>query len=139
MPAKTIDLLIEQGATFDLDFTWMDTVVASDGTTSNVAKDLTGCTARMQVRTGYDRDVLLEATTEDTITGDGAQITLGADGTVAVLISATVTDVAPIYATPEGQARFRKRGVYDLEVQWPDGRVDRVLEGKVTFSPNITR
>jgi hypothetical protein len=139
MPAKTMDLLIEQGATFNLDFTWMDTVVASDGTSSNVAKDLTGCTARMQVRTGYGKDVLLEATTEDTIVANGAQVSLGADGTVAVLISATVTDLAPVYLNTAGVEKLRRRGVYDLEVEWADGRVDRVLEGKVTFSPNITR
>lgn len=133
MPAKTMDLLIEQGATFELDFTWMDTVVHPDGTTENVAKNLTGCSARMQVRTGYDRDVMVDATSEN------GEIVLGDAGSVKVVLSANLTDLAPITFGTDGRARFRKKGAYDLEVQWPDGRVDRVLEGRVVFSPNITR
>lgn len=131
MPAKTMDLLIEQGATFDLTFTWADTVT-ENGTTTNVPKNLTGCTARMQVRAGYGKDVLLEATTAN------GRIILDADGEVHILLPEVVTDTAPIVITPTG-TKVRRRAVYDLEVQWPDGRVDRVLEGKVTFSPNITR
>ncbi len=133
MPAKTMDLLIEQGATFELDFTWMDTDVDPDGTAHNVPKDLTGCTARMQVRTGYARDVLIDATSEN---GD---IVLGTGGAVKILLSDTLTDSAPLTVDAAGKQRFLKRAVYDLEVQWPTGRVDRVLEGRVTFSPNITR
>ena len=63
MAAKTLDLYIEQGATYEFDFTWADTVVAADGTKTMVPKDITGCTARMQIRAGYCRPVILEATT----------------------------------------------------------------------------
>lgn len=132
MPAKTMDLLIEQGATYDLTFVWAD-IETSNGTTSQTPKDLTGCSARMQIRAGYDKAVLLEATT------DNGRIILGTGGEVRVLLPEAVTDGAPVSQGPDGKSRLRRRAKYDLEVVWPSGRVDRVLEGKVTFSPNITR
>jgi hypothetical protein len=134
MAAKVLDLYIEQGATYEFDFVWADNVVSTDGTKTMVAKDITSCTARMQIRAGYCRPVILEATTEN------GRITLGGPtGAVAITLSATLTTYAPVYISTEGHERVHRRARYDLEVQWPDGRVDRVLQGKVVFSPNITR
>lgn len=134
MAAKTMDLLVEQGSTFELDFTWADSALADDGTSTQVPKDLTGCAARMQIRSGYGAPVMLEASTEN------GRILLGADtGRVRVLLDAALTDAAPIYFTPSGASRVRGRAKYDLEVTFPDGTVNRVLEGRVRFIPNITR
>lgn len=138
MVAHIVDHVIEQGATFDFDFTWADTVTGVDAngtTTSTMApKDLTGCTARMQVRCGYGKPVMLEATTEN------GRITLGGTaGTVRIDLDATVTDAAPIRTLPSGKKVLARRGRYDLEIAWPDGRVDRVLEGRIAFRANITR
>lgn len=134
MTAKTMDLYIEQGATFEMDFTWADTIVAADGSTTMQVKDLTDCTARMQLRAGYCRPVILEATTEN-----GRIVLGGPSGTVNIDLPASVTTYAPMYVTSTGRQRVHRRARYDLEVQWPDGRVDRVLQGKVTIAPNITR
>lgn len=134
MTAKRLDLTIEQGATFKLNFTWADSVKdPTTGAITQVPKNLTGCTGRMQIRAGYGKTVMVLATTENN------RLTLGANGAVQVVLDAVYTDRAPLYKTDTGRERVRKRAVYDLEVQFPDGRVDRVLEGRVTFVPNITR
>lgn len=83
--------------------------------------DLTGAKARMQIRAGLGGALLLELTTENdglAITGPGTLIrTLSAAQTAAL----TWTD-----------------GVYDLEVQFPDGTVQRYLQGAVTVSREVT-
>ncbi len=83
--------------------------------------DLTGAKARMQIRAGLGGALLLELTTESdglAITGPGTLIrTLSAAQTAAL----TWTD-----------------GVYDLEVQFPDGTVQRYLQGAVTVSREVT-
>jgi len=83
--------------------------------------DLTGATARMQIRAGIGGALLLELTTENgglTITGPGTLVrTLSAAQTAAL----TWTE-----------------GVYDLEVEYADGTVQRYLQGKVTVSREVT-
>ena len=34
---------------------------------------------------------------------------------------------------------YKSSGVYDLEIEWDDGRVERLLQGDVIVSMNITR
>lgn len=83
--------------------------------------DLTGAKARMQIRAGLGGALLLELTTENdglAITGPGTLIrTLSAAQTAAL----TWTD-----------------GVYDLEVEYADGTVQRYLQGAVTVSREVT-
>ncbi|WP_301361832.1 hypothetical protein [Stutzerimonas nitrititolerans] len=83
--------------------------------------DLTGATARMQIRAGIGGALLLELTTENgglAITGPGTLVrTLSAAQTAAL----TWTE-----------------GVYDLEVEYADGTVQRYLQGKVTVSREVT-
>jgi hypothetical protein len=114
--ASTYNLLIEQGATFTLSLVWRD----SEGD----AVDLTGYSARMQVRPSVtSEDVLL------TLDSDGNGITLGGNtGAVAVLATAAQTELIAA-----------KRGVYDLELEAADGTVTRLLQGAVTISPEVTR
>lgn len=131
MTAATKNLVIEQGATYDtLAFQWC----GSDGA-GGVGNpyDLTGYTARMQVRTDYDSLVLLEATTEN------GRIVLGkhpdtgtvdmTTGWIWVIISATDTDALDPSV----------KGKYDLEVESPEGVVRRLLRGSVKVESNITR
>lgn len=115
MPAGKTDLYVEKGATFATTLTWRDV--------NNNPVDLTGYTARLQIRRA--------AAAEDVLVGltSGAGLTLGgAAGTIAVRIEATVTAAIPADA-----------GVYDLELQAADGTVTRLVEGTVTFSPEVTR
>lgn len=116
MAAASYDILIEQGATYQQTFAWKD----SDG----VAIDITGYTARMQVRRSRSAEtVLLEATTTN------GYIVLGdALGTIAVTIPASIT-----------QDVTASRGVYDLELVSAGGIVTRLLEGSVEISKEVTR
>ena len=116
MAAATHDILIEQGATFQLNLVWKDSL----GTPIN----LTGYTARMQVRHKYaDTDPLLSFTTEN-----GAITLGGALGTIAVTGLATLTDALTV-----------KSGVYDLELVSPGSVVTRLIQGGVTITPQVTR
>lgn len=116
MAAASLDILIEQGATYTQSLVWKDS--------SGDPLDLTGFTARMQVRkTKNATTTLLEATTEN------GYITVGTtDGTIEIEIPAEIT--AAITA---------KRGVYDLELISGAGKVTRLIEGGVEFSGEVTR
>lgn len=110
------DIEIKQGATYQLTVTWKD----SAGTAIN----LTGYTARMQVRETYSSSSTIVSLTSS------SGITLGGSaGTIAILISATTTAALT--------APFS--GVYDLEVVDASGVVTRLLEGAATVSPEVTR
>jgi hypothetical protein len=111
------DLEIKQGATLSLTATWKD----STGTAIN----LTGYTARMQVRSTYDA-----ATTILSLTSAAGDIVLGGSaGTIAITASATVT--ATLTAP--------WAGVWDLELVSGGGVVTRLLEGSANVSPEVTR
>ena len=115
MAATTYDLLIEQGATFSQLVTYKE---------SGVAVNLTGYTARMQVRS-----TLESATSVVELTTANGRIALGgAAGTITLTISAT--DTAALTAG---------RGVYDLELVSGSGIVTRLLQGVATISRNVTR
>ena len=115
MSATTYDILIEQGATFSQLVTYKE---------SGVAVNLTGYTARMQVRS-----TLESASTIVELTTANGRIALGgAAGTITLTISAT--DTAALTAG---------RGVYDLELVSGSGIVTRLLQGVATISRNVTR
>jgi len=115
MAATTYDLLIEQGASFSQVVTYKE---------AGVAINLTGYTARMQVRS-----TLESASTIVELTTANSRITLGgAAGTITLTISATDTA-----ALPAG------RGVYDLELVSGSGIATRLLQGVCTISRNVTR
>lgn len=116
MPARKYDILIEQGSNFTL------TVFAknSDGT----VRDLTGYTARMQIRSSVDSaTVLAEASTNN-----GLISIVGVDGEVTINIPSATTDN---YAW--------HNGVYDLEVDNNVGAVIRLLSGNAACSFQVTR
>lgn len=114
MAAGKYNIKVEQGATFLLDFTIK---------TGSTPWNLTSYTARMQVRTSVNATTtLLSITNSDYITLGGSA------GTVAISVPATVTDDL-----------IAGRHVYDFELVSSGGQVWRVLEGKFTVSPEVTR
>ena len=115
MSATTYDILIEQGATYSQVITYKE---------AGVAVNLTGYTARMQVRATLESaSTLVELTTAN------SRITLGGSaGTITLTISAT--DTAALTAG---------RGVYDLELVSGSGIVTQLLQGVATISRNVTR
>ena len=110
------DLEIKQGATLSLTATWKD----STGTAIN----LTGYTARMQVRATYDA-----ASTIVSLTSSSGITLGGSAGTIAVSVSASATAAL---SAPWA-------GVWDLELVSGGGEVTRLLEGAATVSPEVTR
>lgn len=116
---RTINMY--QGQTFKDQFLFVDG--------DDLPIDLSGKTARMQVRESIDsQDIIFELAT-------GAGITLGADGLLTFDMSAADTAALAV-----GQYD-PQQWVYDLEITTPGtpDLVDRVLTGVVTFSPEITR
>ena len=115
-PAK-LKLTIYQGATFRKRLTW------SAGTPA-VPVDLTGCTARMQVRPEVESStVLLELTTAN------GGITLGGvAGTIELFVS---DDASTLFTWTAG--------VWDLEIEFPGGDVRRLAQGSISVSPEVTR
>lgn len=114
--AGKLTIEIEQGTTFNPVLTWKD----SNGTVI----DITGYTARMQIRESITSDTLI-----DELTTENGGITLGGVlGTITLLISAADTE-AYTFTT----------GVYDLEMISPAGTVTRLLEGTIKLDLEVTR
>lgn len=118
MRAAPVDLVLERGAKFDVEFAWTDD--------AGVAHDVDGYTARMQVREdiGDDGDPILDLTSAAEITVDGPA------GSFLVEIPATDTADVAI-----------DTGYYDLEILPGGVEADaiRLAEGRVFVSPNVTR
>tara|TARA_Y100000592_G_C5475157_1_gene321858 strand:- start:46 stop:381 length:336 start_codon:yes stop_codon:yes gene_type:complete len=111
MSAGIHNFTLEQGTTFQKVIT-----VKQDGSALN----LSGYQARSQLRTTHDASTkALDFT---------VQVTEATNGKIT--ISATASDTAGV---EEGIY------VYDLEIESSGGVVTRLIEGKVTVTPEVTR
>lgn len=116
MAADVHNFTIEQGVTLEKSIVWSDD--------EQEPIDLTGFTARMQVRSTITAPTtLVELTTEN----DG--ITLGGV-TGEILLTQEADDTA---------AYSWVTGVYDLELVSAAGKVTRLLKGTITVDPEVTR
>jgi len=117
MSASKLNLpVVEKGATYRHTLYWKNS--------TNTAINLTGCTAKLQVREAVDSaSTLLELSTVN-----GGIIITPLLGQIDLYISSTTTTGL----TGTG-------GVYDLEVYFSNGDVVRLVEGKVVFKPEVTR
>lgn len=116
--AARYDFTADQGATFDPSFTW----TAPDGSGVQQPVDLTGCTARMVIRSSYTAP-----TTLDTLTTENGGITLGAGGLVSLLRTATQTAAWALTAAVGYPPK--QNFIYDLEVIFASGVVRRLMNG----------
>ena len=108
------NIVCPQGSTFNQEFTY---------SINDVLVDLTGYTAKMQVREKHT-----STTAQLTLTTENGGISLGgALGTFTVNISASDTS-----------ALFAKDYVYDLELI-SSGTVTRIIEGKFIVTPEVTK
>lgn len=117
MTPGALNLVIYQGATFKR------IVRLADATSTPI--DLSGCTARMHVRAQIDAP---ETLIELTAANGRAVISDAENGEVTLLISATDT-----------AALAFSKAAYDLEIEYHDGTVDRILAGTVKLSKEVTR
>lgn len=115
MLAGNYNFTIDQGAHFER----VVTIKNADDT----LYDLTGYTARMQIRTEIDsEDVVISLTTEN------GRISLGGEsGTITLTLLASLTE------------DITTDGVYDIEIIDAENRVFRVLKGKIKLEPEVTR
>ncbi len=118
-----LNLTMYQGASWDYTLTW--TTTAGSVTTP---VDLTGYTARMQVRETQSSTATILSLTS------GSGITLGGTaGTILLEASATTTAGIATSQTPQNQF------VYDLELVSGAGYVTRLVEGNFLIDPEVTR
>ena len=126
MTAAKKNLTIEQGATWRDTYTLLQPAPVGTPIADMLPIDLSGYSARMQVRPDYaSTTVLIELSTDNT------RITITPlTGTLALFISdADTTALAFTDAS----------AVYDLELIQPGGEVIRLLRGTVTLSPEVTK
>lgn len=116
------DLLISRGT----DQTFVFRYSTSDGAEPPVVTpvDLTGWTAKAQLRRRVAGDVWVTLTS-------ASGITLGADGSVEIAIGHALTEAAAWDAY--------SIGVWDLELASPVGEKVRLVQGAVTVSQDVTR
>ena len=116
MPAAQIDLSIEKGETYRKTFYWKNQ--------NKSAKDLTGYTARMQIRKSNQSASFLQELT----TGNGGITITPAEGKIELLISDTDTSAL------EGTY-----AVYDLELIDGGGEVKKFARGSVAMTDEVTK
>jgi hypothetical protein len=113
--AGVYNLNIDQGATFER----VITVKNPDES----LYDFTDYTARMHIREEIDSDDFQVALT----TENGGLTLGGALGTITLYLSPTATSA------------LDDEGVYDLEIIAPNGKIYRLLKGRVRVDTEVTR
>jgi hypothetical protein len=134
MTAAPRNLVIEQGSTFTLGFNWHKEgpLDANGAPTPGDPYDLTGCTARMQIRRKQGDPVLMTATSDPPV--DAAAIAAGAGR----IVLGGATGRVDITLTDEDTDLISARSaVYDLEIEWPL-TTRQVTVGITTGSATLT-
>lgn len=110
------DITIYQGTTYNQQFTWKDQ--------NDTPINLTGYTARMMARTSVDAPTPFITLT----TANGGIALGGAAGTITLVMNDSGTS-----------GLTNTSGVYDLEVIDGSGNVNRLLQGNLFVSAEVTR
>lgn len=118
MQPAHIDLDVYKGSTFVKIIQW------KTGETP-VAVNLTGCTARMQIRKSVNDTTVL-----DTLTTENGKLEIHEplNGKFKIIIPAEVSTAYTFTSS-----------VYDLEIIFTDNTVTRIIEGCLTAAPEVTR
>ena len=136
MVAGRYNITCQQGSTFDMQMTLQYTnpdypgsCVDPDDCPEFLVWDLTGYTARMQVRKYIDSATAIATLNTENLSS--FRITLGnpdpEDGTISLFMRA------------EDTRAITTSGVYDIEIISPTNEVDRILQGEFILSPEVTR
>lgn len=127
MPAAHYDITIEQGATFELPLSLQ--VESSSVNPTLIPMDLTGYTARAQIRDMYHAPTVLSTLlSEFNYYGTRTSVgTTDASGSIVLSLTADETELLP-----------HVRAVWDLKIYI--GAIEmRVLEGIAWIRPSVTR
>lgn len=136
MVAGRYNITCQQGSTFDMQMTLQYTNPDYPANCADpevcpefLVWDLTGYTARMQVRKYIDSATAIATLNTENLSS--FRITLGnqdpEDGTITLFIRA------------EDTRTILTSGVYDIEIISPTNEVDRILQGEFILSPEVTR
>jgi len=117
-----LDITVFQGATFYLPFTLTDS--------DNEPVSLTGATIRAKVRNDVDDAASIIDFVGTVVSGEDGEgeITATAAATAAIVLPASPAKKRPLTTY-----------LWDMEVLFSDGYVQRVFEGRCYFSPEITK
>lgn len=117
MPAGKLNLpALEKGATFTHSLFWKNP--------DNTPTDLTGCTAKLQVRSDpYSSTIMLELSSANS----------------RISIDPLLGQIDLYVSDEDTTALIGLGGVYDLEIYHPNGYTTRLVEGKWQFKPEVTR
>lgn len=129
MAAGIYDIIIEQGADWRLVITWKDA--------EGVPVDLTGYTARMQVRESFASKVkIFDLTTENNLISLQHQ-----DGVITMHVPAAVSAAVLVNPTKTAwiDGKQAQQLVFDLEMIAPDTTVTRLIQGAALFVPEVTK
>lgn len=124
MSASSFDLEIDQGSSFYRKLILQDE--------DEVPVDLTGSTFRGQIRR-FPGDIALLAQFTCTVLDQTTN-----EGEVEVTLTAAQTAALPTGRQGVPQRRDQTYA-YDIERVFTDGTVQRVMQGLVTMSPEVTR
>ena len=126
MIAGVYNITLEQGTTFYRLIDVMEPTVLDPDVYE--AFNLTGYTARMQIRRTIDSDTPMVSLTSPTVSGNGITVMDGANNAISINITDTTTSLVD------------SSGLYDLEIiKTSTGQVSRLLQGTVTLSREVTK
>jgi hypothetical protein len=126
MAAGNYDILIEQGATFEITLTLKDV--------NAVPINLTGLTFRGKIRKAFT-DVAAVANFTFAVQDQTSPSTVG-----KVIVSLSATTTAALETSAKGTVRTLTTMVYDIESENPlTGFVTRWLQGQAMVSPEVTK
>lgn len=121
VPPVVVDITVYAGASWVQSFIWQHGAVGEEIPVQLITL---GATARAEIRSSCDSDEILAE-----VSSEAGTITLSDEG--AITIHSLGEDT--LNGTPY------TKGVWDLEITWPDGDVCRLIMGRVTISLEVTR
>lgn len=126
MIAGIYNITVEQGSTFVRLLSIEQPDIANDPTGETfIPFDLSGYTARMQIRR--------------TIESDTAMISLTTENGGIDVIPETAVNEIKLLITAANTATLATSGVYDLEIIDNLGNVSKVVRGNMTLIPEVTK
>ena len=126
MIAGVYNITLEQGTTFYRLIDVMEPTVLDPDVYE--AFNLTGYTARMQIRRTIDSETPMVSLTSPTVNGNGITVMDGANNAISININDATTSLVD------------SSGLYDLEIiKTSTGQVSRLLQGTVTLSREVTK
>ena len=126
MIAGVYNITIEQGTTFYRLLDVMEPTILDPDVYE--AFNLTGYTARMQIRRTIESTTPMVSLTSPTVNGNGITVMDGANNAISINMTDTTT------------SSLTTSGVYDLEIiKTSTGAVSRLIQGTITLSLEVTK